>query len=327
MTTQPSTTRRTVLRTLGVLGVAGAATGIGVTTMSRGAAAAVSNLSIDGDTVRTDTGAITDVRLSVRGNWQYDGVDGDYEGDYGHSIAGVLVRAEAGRVDSPGHPYVIGSQWIPTGSDVHAASGDFAIEDKTIFTGGHYGPVLDDFLAEEDGSSKSTPVLVHLHVAVKYNGPSGPTAVETVRETRFVVTVTNQRAEADFQASGEADAQGDDAYPLGAGSTDELGLTWSTGHGMWRVDNRNPDGTAPIPFTLVEAGDATNYVEADALADHYGYPTADGPNGRDAHGQYYDLGPVQTVKLLVGGSQVAVKARGQVDASGNDPQVPDWLQE
>jgi hypothetical protein len=327
MTTQPSTTRRTVLRTLGVLGVAGAAAGVGVNVMSRGAAAAVSNLSITGDAIRTDTGAITDVLLSVHGDWQYDGVDGDYEGDYGHSIAGVLVRAEAGRVDSPGHPYAIGSQWIPTGSDVHAASGAFSIEDKTIFTGGHYAPVLDDFLAEEDGSTKSTPVVVHLHMAVKYNGPSGPTAVETVRETTFVVTVTNQAAEADFRANGEAEARGEDAYPLGAGSVDELGLVWSTGHGMWRVDNRNPEGTAPIPFTLVDAGDAATFVEDESVAETYGYPSADGPNGRDAHGQYYDLGPVESAKLLVDGAQVDVKARGPVNASGNEPQVPDWLRE
>lgn len=312
---------------MGALGVAGVAAGAGLGVMSRGAAAAVTSLTVTGDTVTTDTGAITDILLSVGGDWQYDGVDGDYNGDYGHSIAGVKMSLKAGHPDSPGQPYTIGSQWIPTGADVHAASGDFAIEDRSVFSGGYYAPTLEDFLAEEDGTSKSTPVLVRLQMAVKYNGPAGPTAVETVRDTTFVVTVRNQAADADFQATGEADAQGENQYPLGAGDVANLGLTWSTGHCMWRIDNRNPDGTAPIPFELVDAGDAGTSVEDEALADHYGYPTADGGTGHDPHGQYYDLGPIQTAKLLVDGQQVDVKARGQCDPSGTDPQPPAWSQE
>ncbi|MFC7047094.1 hypothetical protein ACFQH6_18360 [Halobacteriaceae archaeon GCM10025711] len=296
-----TTTRRTVLGGIGALAIAGS----GLAMFSDRASAQMTGLTIEGDAITTDDGTLSDVLLSVRGNWRYDGVDPRS----GHTIKGVKVVVEAGRPDSPGHPYAIGSQWIPVEPDMKAGSGTFEIADKSIFVGGHYGPVVEDFFAPDDGSSKSTSVLVHVHMSVKFNGPAGPTGASAYEQTTFVVTVTNQEATAFVAGEGEAEAVGENQYPLGEGDPALLGLTWSTGECMFRVDNNNPVGTAPIPYRLAEYGNTSNYVEGVAEAGHFG---PDGKAGQVAPGNYHDIIAANsgTAILRVDGTQVDTKAAG-----------------
>jgi hypothetical protein len=313
--TQESTSRldrRTVLKTVGLLAVAGAGTGLGVSAFTGRASASIPDFTIDGDTVTTDDGTLTDIKLRASGTWQFDGIDGP--------VSGVKIGLSAHRPGSAhAQGYTVSTQQIPIEGDPAAASGTFDLEWASLPFDGHYFYDLSDFTAGADGTSKTTPIVAYLWMEVHefgwqtnyalddLGGPAMP-GHGPARETQFNVTVTNQEATGSVAGTGEADAQGVNEYPLGEGDVGELGLTWSTGSCAWRVDNRNPVGTAPIAFTIQGVG-GDGSVDGVAPAGHYGYPVADGPGGHDPHGTFADL-DTPTAKLIVDGQQVAVKARG-----------------
>lgn len=308
----PRIDRRTVLKTTGLLAVAGVGTGFGLTAFAGRAAAAIPDFTISGDTVTTDDGSLTDVKVKASGDWTFDGIDIPE----GHNLGGVRVGLN---VNFPGSAHAQGytatSQWIPVSGNPNAASGTFDLPWGSLPFDRTYFPGIETFESDVDGESKSTTLEAHLWIDIRLNGPSGPRAVPADdmgwgahRTSNFVVTVNNQAATATVTGEGETLAEGENEYPLGEGEAGELRLVWSTGECKWRVDNTNPAGTAPVPFTLAGVG-GDGSVAGVAHAGHYGYPTSVGPNGHDPHGLYVAL-DTSTAKLLVDGDQVDTKARG-----------------
>lgn len=125
----------------------------------------------------------------------------------------------------------------------------------------------------------------------------------TVTQSNFDVTAINEPSVAGAEGESNATGSGPDG---GAG---QLSLTWSTGNCSWRVDNTNPAGSGPVSFTLVGVGENPPQTSGTVNGGQYGYPAADGPNGRENHGKFVEL-DTDTAKLLVNGEQVDTKARG-----------------
>lgn len=303
--------RRTVLKTVGLLAVAGAGTGVGFTALSGRASAAITGFRMDGDAITTDDGTLTDVKVRASGTWQFDGLDGRVEG----VKIGLSVH-RPGSAHAQGYKVV--TQKIPVEGNPAAASGNFDLPWTSLPWDTPYFYDLEDFAVPEDGETKSTKIIAYLWMEVHTYGWQTNYATEDIggpglpghgpcRTTNFHVTVTNQKATAQVDGSGEAHAEGVNEHPGEPGDPDDLGLVWSTGECKWRIDNTNPAGTAPVKFTLENYATGES-ITAYAPADHWGYV-----GQHDPHGLYFDMSP-GTARLFVDGELVDTKARGNCEA-------------
>jgi len=294
MNSTPQTfNRRAVLGAIGGLAVAGA--GIGAFA-SRAAGARIDALTVSDTAITTDDGTITDVTVSVDGDWLFDGLD--IPG--GNSVDGVHIYLKAGR---PGNEYRIASDYQETGN-VRAASGEFSFSGESIIVPGNVNSMsLSDFADdEEDELANVTTVGVVVEMVITLNGPANPqwsrTGWTASNETTFDVTVTNQPAESQVGGNGSSGVTGENQMPGGPGDVQQLRLVWSTGEEAFRVDNLNPADTTPIAYQLRLYGSnavvATDVIEGG----HSGY---EAPTGN-----YHtlDVDATTTVELWAGGQKI-----------------------
>lgn len=169
--------------------------------------AAVSGLTVSGDSVTSDSGQLTGLTASVSGHASYDGVDNEA------ATVGVELYAAptGGAIDAPRNQIdnVSATVALESGLGTHAGHRDFGFTDADVLAADDLS--AGDFTATGDGTTKETDVDFRLALAV-LDGV-GSQLVGASATTTATISVTNQSRQGGAQGSGSTNAQGTNQSP------------------------------------------------------------------------------------------------------------------
>lgn len=169
--------------------------------------AAVSDLTVSGDSVTTDSGQLTGLTTSVSGHVSYDGLDAEAA-----SVDVELYASPAGGATDAARNRIASSSTAvadAAGLDTRAGHLDYGFTDADVLAADDLSST--DFAATGDGTTEETDVDFRLVLAV-LDG-EGNQLVGAEASTSATISVTNQSRQGGANGNGNTNAQGTNQSP------------------------------------------------------------------------------------------------------------------